>query len=140
MTGAPAVDDGNDLRPRERTPVYVQPLAADGLSLTGRRVEVLVNDREWEGDLVEGPWVERRGRYYYLFYSGNAFWNASYAVGVARGASPAPRRETRSSRAESAESPSRGGCLLFGRLASGVLAFINDGRARGERRLPLITA
>lgn len=80
--------DGNDLRPKERTPIYVQELAPDGLSLVGRPAEVLVNDRAWEGDLVEGPWVVRRGRYYYMFYSGNAFWNASYAVGVARSRSP----------------------------------------------------
>ncbi len=80
--------DGNDLRPRERTPIYVQRLSADGLALEGTAREVLVNDREWEGDLVEGPWVVRRGVYYYLFYSGNAFWNESYAVGVARSRSP----------------------------------------------------
>lgn len=90
--------DGNDLRPKERTPVFVQELAPDGLSLVGPKREVLTNDLEWEGDLVEGPWVVRRGRYYYLFYSGNAFWNESYAVGVARSTSPlgpfVKRRET----------------------------------------------
>jgi arabinan endo-1,5-alpha-L-arabinosidase len=80
--------DGNDLKPRERTPIYVQELAADGMSLVGRRRPVLENDREWEGDLVEGPWVVRRGAYYYLFYSGNAYYNANYAVGVSRGRSP----------------------------------------------------
>lgn len=81
-------EDGNDLRPKEATPIYVQPLAPDGLSLLGRRIPVLVNDQAWEGDLIEGPWVVRRGRYYYLFYSGNAFWNESYAAGVARSTSP----------------------------------------------------
>ena len=80
--------DGNDLRPKEATPIYVQELAHDGLSLTGGRRPVLENDRDWEGDLVEGPWVVRRGRYCYLFYSGNAFWSEHYAVGVARAASP----------------------------------------------------
>jgi len=77
-------EDGNDLRPRERTPIYLQELSHDGLSLIGRRHKVLENDRDWEGDLVEGPWVVRRGRYYYMFYSGNAFFNESYAVGIAR--------------------------------------------------------
>jgi beta-xylosidase len=80
--------DGNDLRPKERTPIYVQELGGDGQSLSGPRRAVLENDRDWEGDLVEGPWVVRRGRYYYLFYSGNAFWNEHYAVGVARSTSP----------------------------------------------------
>lgn len=80
--------DGNDLRPKEQTPIFVQELAPDGLSLVGERRVVLVNDREWEGDLVEGPWVVRRGSHYYLFYSGNAFFNESYAVGVARSRSP----------------------------------------------------
>ncbi len=80
--------DGNDLRPKEHTPIFVQELAHDGLSLVGSRREVLTNDREWEGDLVEGPWVMRHGRYYYLLYSGNAYYNESYAVGVARATSP----------------------------------------------------
>jgi arabinan endo-1,5-alpha-L-arabinosidase len=80
--------DGNDLRPKERTPIYVQRLTHDGLALAGGRRTVLVNDLAWEGDLVEGPWVVRHGRHYYLFYSGNAFWNAEYAVGVARATSP----------------------------------------------------
>jgi beta-xylosidase len=63
-------------------------LAADGLSLVGARREVLTNDRSWEGDLIEGPWVVQHGRFYYLLYSGNAFWTEHYAVGVARSRSP----------------------------------------------------
>jgi beta-xylosidase len=76
---------------------------------------VLVNDRPWEGDLVEGPWVARRGRYYYLFYSGNAFWTASYAVGIARATSPfgpfVKREETLLRRDENWMGPGHG-CLL----------------------------
>jgi beta-xylosidase len=81
-------EDGNDLRPKTQTPIWAQELAADGLSLIGERREVLTNDQDWEGLLVEGPWVIRRGRFYYLFYSGNAFWTEHYAVGVARARSP----------------------------------------------------
>lgn len=81
-------EDGNDLRPMEKTPIYAQQLSDDGLSLIGERHRVLENDLEWEDHLVEGPWVVRRGRYYYLFYSGNAFHNEHYAVGVARAFSP----------------------------------------------------
>lgn len=76
--------DGNDLRPKERTPIYVQELSHDGLALLGRPRVVLINDQPWEGDLVEGPWLVRRGTFYYLFYSGNNFWEPDYAVGVAR--------------------------------------------------------
>ena len=81
-------EDANDLRPKEPTRIFVQELSHDGMSLVGSRREVLRNDREWEGDLVEGPWVLRHGRYYYLIYSGNAFYNQHYAVGVARSTSP----------------------------------------------------
>jgi arabinan endo-1,5-alpha-L-arabinosidase len=80
-------EDSNDLRPKEPTRLFVQELARDGLSLVGSRREVLRNDREWEGDLVEGPSMLRHGRYYYLIYSGNAFYNENYAVGVARSTS-----------------------------------------------------
>ena len=41
----------------------------------------------WERGLVEAPWMLRRGRFYYLFYSG-AFIDTSYALGVARSPSP----------------------------------------------------
>ncbi len=70
------------------TPIYGQKLAADGMSLVGTRTELITNDQDWEGHVVEGPWVIREGDYYYLFYSGNSYANASYAVGVARSKNP----------------------------------------------------
>jgi arabinan endo-1,5-alpha-L-arabinosidase len=70
------------------TPIYGQKLAADGLSLTGTRTELITNDLAWEGAVVEGPWVIREGDYYYLFYSGNSYANQTYAVGVARATNP----------------------------------------------------
>jgi GH43 family beta-xylosidase len=66
------------------TPIYGQKLATDGLSLTGKRTELITNDLLWEGGVVEGPWVIREGDYHYLFYSGNSYANETYAVGVAR--------------------------------------------------------
>lgn len=42
------------------------------------------NTLPWEGNLVEGPWVVPRSPYVYVIYSANAFYNASYAMGVAR--------------------------------------------------------
>lgn len=109
--------DGNDLRPMERTDVYVQALSPDGMSLAGDRHVVLTNDRPWEGNLVEGPWVERRGSYYYLFYSGNNFWTVDYAVGVARARSPfgpfVKREETLLRRDEHWMGPGHG-CVVRG--------------------------
>ena len=70
------------------TPIFGQQLSADGLSLVGSPVQLITNDQGWEGPLVEGPWVYSKGGTYYLFYSANAYYNASYAVGVARSQNP----------------------------------------------------
>jgi arabinan endo-1,5-alpha-L-arabinosidase len=80
--------DGNDLRPRKPTPIFVQELDSEGMGLLGDAREVLTNDRAWEASVVEGPWVARRGEHYYLFYSGNAYRSTKYATGVARSRSP----------------------------------------------------
>jgi beta-xylosidase len=68
------------------TTIWVQPLSADGLSLTGAAKPILENDAPWEGNVVEAPSVIKHGEYYYLFYSGNSCCglNCKYAVGVAR--------------------------------------------------------
>lgn len=71
-----------------KTGLWVQPLAADGLTLTGTPSELLVNDQPWEGNLIEAPFVYRHGGGYYLFYSASAWDSASYGVGYALGASP----------------------------------------------------
>jgi beta-xylosidase len=78
--------DGNAVG--QPTPIYGQQLAADGLSLVGTRSTLMSNNLAWEGGVVEAPWVVARGGYYYLFYSGNAYYNSTYAVGVARATSP----------------------------------------------------
>ncbi len=78
--------DGNAVgRP---TPILIQELAADGVTLMGPATTILTNDRAWEGALVEGPWMIARGGSYYLFYSANGYASPSYAIGVARAASP----------------------------------------------------
>ena len=65
------------------TPIYAQPLASDGASLLGEPHVVLANDLDWEGHLVEGPWLtEQEGRFY-LFYAGNDFSTHDYGIGVA---------------------------------------------------------
>ena len=79
-------EDGNALG--LPTPILVAPLAADGRSLAGAATELLRNDRDWEGAVVEGPWLIAHDGLFYLFYSGNAYASAAYALGVARAASP----------------------------------------------------
>jgi arabinan endo-1,5-alpha-L-arabinosidase len=71
-------------------PIWVQPLAPDGLSLTGERTAVLETSRQPYESLVEGPWVLKRDGFYHLMYSGDACCgaNPSYAVLDARSTSP----------------------------------------------------
>ena len=79
-------EDGNAVG--QATPIHGQALSADGASLVGARTTLITNDQGWEGGVVEGPWVVARGGSYYLFYSGNAYSNGTYGVGVARASSP----------------------------------------------------
>ena len=65
------------------TPICAQRIADDGRSLVGECRLVLANDLDWEGHLIEGPFVTlQRGRYW-LFYAGNDFSTPSYGIGVA---------------------------------------------------------
>ncbi|MBL6079629.1 family 43 glycosylhydrolase [Belnapia sp. T18] len=78
-----------------RTPVYAQELNLDTLTLLGERRQVLQNDQEWEGHLVEGVWVSEHGGRYYMLYAGNDFSTAEYGIGVAVADSPlGPYRKT----------------------------------------------
>ncbi len=70
------------------TPIKIQRLAADGLSLTGMPTTILSNTLAWEGNVVEGAWMIENGGFFYLFYSGNGYASTSYAIGVARSSSP----------------------------------------------------
>ncbi|HEY5944244.1 MAG TPA: glycoside hydrolase family 43 protein [Kofleriaceae bacterium] len=70
------------------TPIRARQLAANGLSLTGGMQTLITNTLAWEGNLVEGPFVVEHGGMFYLFYSGNAYYDGRYAVGVARASSP----------------------------------------------------
>lgn len=77
-------EDGNSRK--LPTPIWLQRLREDGIAFVGERKEILRNDAPWEGAVVEGPFVVRRGDYYYLFYSGAACCGrgCNYALGVAR--------------------------------------------------------
>jgi len=71
-----------------KTHIWGQELAADGLSLLGKPVSLLSNDQSWEGSVVEAPQMLKHDGAYYLFYSGNDYANAHYAVGYAHCQSP----------------------------------------------------
>ena len=66
-----------------RTPIRAQRLAPDGASLIGEPTVVLANDLDWEGHLIEGPWVTLQGGRYWQFYAGNDFCTPAYGIGVA---------------------------------------------------------
>ncbi|MEB2325148.1 MAG: glycoside hydrolase family 43 protein, partial [Sorangiineae bacterium] len=70
------------------TPIKLQELAPDGLSLEGSPTTLITNTLGWEGPLVEGPWMIERGGEFFLFYSGNGYASSSYGVGVAKASSP----------------------------------------------------
>ena len=65
------------------TPILAQRMAPDGRSLVGEPTVVLANDLDWEGHLIEGPWVTKQQGRYWLFYAGNDFTSPSYGIGVA---------------------------------------------------------
>lgn len=71
------------------TDIYVQPMTADGMGLTGEPATLLTNDQPWEAHVIESPTMVRRGDAYVLFYSANHFgWEphqrlSPYAMGYA---------------------------------------------------------
>jgi beta-xylosidase len=86
-------NDGN--RVHARTSVWAQPLAPDGLSVTGTPVELVKDNQGWEDRVVEAPTMVRSPAGYELFFSGGFFgWNpeegglSPYAMGYASCATP----------------------------------------------------
>ena len=66
-----------------RTPIHARRLGADGRSLVGEEKIVLANDLDWEGHLIEGPFVTLQAGRYWMFYAGNDFSTPAYGIGVA---------------------------------------------------------
>jgi xylan 1,4-beta-xylosidase len=77
-------EDGNSQQ--KPTPIHIQKLDSTGTKLVGEKMDTIVNDAPWESQLVEGPFVMKRGDFWYMFYSGNACCGlqCNYALGVAR--------------------------------------------------------
>ena len=76
--------DGNSRK--QPTLIYAQKLNEDGTKLVGEMKELFRNDAPWGGNLVEGPFVMKRGEWYYIFYAGAGCCGkgCSYGTGVAR--------------------------------------------------------
>jgi arabinan endo-1,5-alpha-L-arabinosidase len=70
------------------TPIRAQRIGEDGRSLLGESTIVLANDLDWEGHLIEGPFVTYQEGGYWLFYAGNDFGTPAYGIGVARADHP----------------------------------------------------
>jgi len=66
-----------------RTPILAQRMADDGGSLVGAPVNLICNDLDWEGHLVEGPFLWKQDGRYWLFYAANDFTDPAYGIGVA---------------------------------------------------------
>ncbi|GAA5513827.1 hypothetical protein Dcar01_02575 [Deinococcus carri] len=74
-------NDGNCCN--QATNIYLQPLSADGLRLTGKATALMGNFQLWEGNVIEAPTLYRSGGVYYLLYSAGPFDSDLYAVGYA---------------------------------------------------------
>ena len=81
------VPGAEDILDAMSTPIHAQRLNDAG-ELIGRDTIVLTNDQEWEGHLIEGPWVTHQQGRYWLFYAGNDFGTPAYGIGVAVADSP----------------------------------------------------
>lgn len=63
--------------------IHLQPLSADGTTLTGPPQELIRRDRPFEGNVVEAPTLVKRGDTYTLFYSANDFGGGGYRTAYA---------------------------------------------------------
>ena len=64
--------------------LWIAPMTPDGLSLAGEPTTLgITNDEPWEGLLIEAPTLWLHEGTYYLFFSANAYYADTYAVGYA---------------------------------------------------------
>jgi putative cell wall-binding protein len=125
--------------------IWSQPLATNGLSVSGSPSRILSSHFPWEGTLVENPTMVSVGGRLYLFYSGNEWESAAYGVGWAvcpsvQGPCVAPPDKPLL-RTESAHLVGPGGGTVFqdenGAWWLGFAAWIDSGttKATGHRKL-----
>jgi beta-xylosidase len=77
-------EDGNSVN--KPTPIWAQEMKEDRKALIGEKKELFRNDKGWEGNLVEGVSMIKKGDYYYAFYAaaGCCGRECTYQTGVAR--------------------------------------------------------
>ncbi len=77
-------EDGNSIN--KPTPIWAQQMNEERTALIGEKKELFRNDKGWEGNLVEGVSMIKRGDYYYAFYAaaGCCGRECTYQTGIAR--------------------------------------------------------
>jgi hypothetical protein len=65
------------------TGIYAQGLSPDGRVLLASPVKILGPSEPWESTIVEAPDMVEAWGTYWLFFSGNWYYSASYGIGVA---------------------------------------------------------
>jgi Glycosyl hydrolases family 43 len=71
-----------------QTGIMAQQLSPDGLTLVGPTGLLAQADQAWEAGIVEAPTMLAADGHYYLFYSGNDWDTANYAISFAVCTSP----------------------------------------------------
>lgn len=71
-----------------QTGIMAQGLSADGTTLVGQSQLLIQADQAWELGIVEAPTMLAANGQYFLFYSGNDWDTANYAISYAVCASP----------------------------------------------------
>ncbi|MEU4381945.1 family 43 glycosylhydrolase [Micromonospora echinofusca] len=74
-------DDGNAIG--QPTSLWLQRVAADGVTLQGARVELLRSGRAEEGGIIEAPVLTKVGAQYVLFYSLGGYGGDGYQTSYA---------------------------------------------------------
>jgi beta-xylosidase len=69
--------------PGQSEVIWSQPLSPDGTAVTGNPAQILEPGQGWESGIVEAPDLVLNAGRYFLFYSGNNWSTANYAVGIA---------------------------------------------------------
>jgi beta-xylosidase len=77
-------EDGNSVK--KPTPIWIQEMNEERTALLGEKKELFRNTENWEGNLVEGVSMIKKGEYYYAFYAagGCCGRECTYVTGIAR--------------------------------------------------------
>ncbi|KAK7028609.1 Arabinanase/levansucrase/invertase superfamily protein [Favolaschia claudopus] len=72
--------DGNSKG--QPTPIFIQPLASDGFTLTGSATQMITSEAV-DGGIVEAPSLVYWSGWYYLFFSSNSYNSLAYDISYA---------------------------------------------------------